>query len=115
MKNIFFILILLLLVNCTNSIKESNNISVNGNCVENLDFKREYNNHMKIIDSLVEKSQNKQFTKSLLFVSKYTHVSAESMLNSTGTYTIGVYEDDRKGWLDWYEKSKCNNIQFKRK
>ncbi len=115
MKNIFSILVLLLLMSCANSVKKGNNVYVNGDCIENLDFKKEYFYHIKIIDSLVEKSQNKQFTKSLLFVSKYAHVSAESMLNYANTYPMGVYEDDRKGWIEWYEKNKCNNIQFKKK
>lgn len=115
MKNIFSILVLLLSINCANSLKNSNNVYVKGDCIENLDFKKEYFYHIKMIDSLVEKSQNKQFTKSLLFVSKYAHVSAESMLNYANTYPMGVYEDDRKGWLEWYEKNKCSNIQFKKK
>lgn len=114
MKNIFSILVLLILMNCANSVKKRNNLYVNGDCIENLDFKKEYFYHIKMIDSLVEKSQNKQFTKSLLFVSKYAHVSAESMLNYANTYPMGIYEDDRKGWIEWYEKNKCNNIQFKK-
>jgi hypothetical protein len=114
MKNIFSILLLLLLINCANAVKKSKNIYVKGDCIENLEFKKEYFYHIKMIDSLVEKSQNKQFTKSLLFVSKYAHVSAESMLNYANTYPMGVYEDDRKVWLDWYDKNKCNNIQFKK-
>jgi hypothetical protein len=113
MKNLFFILIFLLLVNCK-SIKKSNNLSVDGNCIENLDFKNEYFYNIKIIDSLIEKNQNTQFSRSLKFMSNYSHVSFESTLNYARLYPIGAYERDRKGWLDWYEKNKCYNIQFKK-
>ncbi|MCA6069500.1 hypothetical protein JI747_020265 [Chryseobacterium sp. RG1] len=115
MKNIFFIVILSLLVNCANSVNKSNNVSINGNCIENLDFKEQYFSNIKIIDSLIEKNQNTQFSKSLKFISKYSHVSFESTLNYARLYPIGAYEKDRKGWLEWYEKNKCNNIQFKKK
>lgn len=114
MKNIFFIVILLLLVNCANSVKKINNVSVNGNCGENLDFKKEYFSNIKMIDSLVYNNQNDQFKKSLQFISRYSHVSFESMLNYARLYTGGAYERDRKGWIDWYEKNKCSNIQFKK-
>jgi len=115
MKNIFFIVILLLLTNCTNSVKKSNNVYVDGDCIENLDFKKEYFSNIAIIDSLINKNEGSQFNKSLVFISKYSHVSFESRLNYAGLYPSGVYEKDRKGWLEWYEKNKCNNIQFKKK
>ncbi len=118
MRQIIYSLTLLLaLMNCSASNSAQNNSVIfnNEKCNENLDFKKEYFYHIKMIDSLVEKSQNKQFTKSLLFVSKYAHVSAESMLNYARTYPYATYEKDRKGWLEWYEKNKCNNIQFKKK
>ncbi|VXB14410.1 MULTISPECIES: hypothetical protein [Chryseobacterium] len=113
MKKISILITGLFLINCSSIYPTQSFNSDNGKCTENFNFRKEYFYHIKIIDSLVEK-QNKQFTKSLLFVSKYAHVSAESMLNSTGTYPIGVYEDDRKDWIEWYEKNKCNNIQFKK-
>lgn len=33
-------------------------------------------------------------------VSKYSHVSFESRLNYAGLYPSGIYDKDRKGWLD---------------
>ncbi|MFL9835741.1 hypothetical protein [Chryseobacterium terrae] len=115
MKNIFFIIILLLLMNCANSVRKSNNISINGDCIENLDFKAKYFSNINIIDSLINKNEGDQFDKSLGFISKYSHVSFESRLNYAGLYPSGVYEKDRKGWIEWYEKNKCSNIQFKKK
>ncbi|TDX92646.1 hypothetical protein BCF50_1586 [Chryseobacterium daecheongense] len=106
----------LVLINCSvSNSKQNNNITTNNaECLENLDFKKEYFFHIGVIDSLVEKSQNKRFKKSLLFISKYSHVSTESMLNYARSYPIVVYKEDRKGWISWYEKNKCNNIQFKK-
>lgn len=54
-----------------------------------------------------------EFKSSLNFISKYTHVSFESMANYNGSYPIGVYEKDKVVWLKWYDNNKCNNIQFK--
>lgn len=115
MKNIFFIIILLLLINCVNSVEKNNNIFVHGDCIENLDFKEEYFSNIKVIDSLINRSEGSQFNKSLVFISKYSHVSFESRLNYAGLYPSGIYEKDRKAWIDWYEKNKCKNIQFKKK
>lgn len=117
MKSISLIVVLLILIGCVsspNSTKKSNNVSVNGDCIENLDFKQEYFLNIKIVDSLIYRNQDNQFQKSLQFISKYSHVSFESTLNYARLYTGGAYERDRKVWLEWYEKNKCNNIQFKK-
>jgi hypothetical protein len=83
------------------------------NCKENPEFKKEFFSNIKTIDSLIYRTQNQQFNKSLEFISKYSHVTFESKANYTGRYPVGVYEQDRKIWIDWYEKNKCTNIQFK--
>ena len=77
-------------------------------------FKKEFYKNINVVDSLIYKNQNDQFNKSLLFISKYTNVSFESRLNYARLYPNGIYEKDRKGWLEWYEKNKCNNIQLKK-
>ncbi|WBV60549.1 hypothetical protein PFY12_00170 [Chryseobacterium camelliae] len=82
-------------------------------CKENLEFKKEFFSNIKTIDSLIYKNQNQQFNKSLGFISKYSHVTFESTLNYSRKYPGGAYEKDRKIWIDWYEKNKCTNIQFK--
>lgn len=82
-------------------------------CKENLEFKKEFFSNIKTIDSLIYKNQNQQFNKSLGFISKYSHVTFESTLNYARKYPGGAYEKDRKIWIDWYEKNKCTNIQFK--
>lgn len=82
-------------------------------CKENLEFKEKFFESIKSIDTLIYSIQGRKFHESLDFISKYTHVSSESMLNYARTYPGGVYEKDRKIWIDWYEKNKCTNIQFK--
>ncbi|WP_294732520.1 hypothetical protein [uncultured Flavobacterium sp.] len=59
------------------------------------------------------KVKNESFDSSLKFISKYTHVSFNSMNNYARTYPLGIFEKDKEGWLKWYEENKCNNIQFK--
>lgn len=82
-------------------------------CKENLEFKEKFLASVKFIDTLISSIQGRKFHETLKFISKYTHVSFESMLNYARTYPFGVYEQDRKIWIDWYEKNKCTNIQFK--
>ncbi|WP_265429683.1 hypothetical protein [Chryseobacterium sp. YIM B08800] len=82
-------------------------------CKENLKFKEKFFESIKFIDTLIYSIQGRKFHEALNFISKYSHVSSESMLNYARTYPGGVYEKDRKIWIDWYEKNKCTNIQFK--
>lgn len=82
-------------------------------CKENLVFKESFFGSIQFIDTLIYSIQGKKFHDALKFISKYTHVSSESMLNYARIYPGGVYEKDRKIWIDWYEKNKCTNIQFK--
>ncbi|MDR6923401.1 MULTISPECIES: hypothetical protein [Chryseobacterium] len=116
MKNIFFILTFLLLYNCTSSIKRNNNISINGECTENLDFKQEYFKKIEIVKDYIKfhKGESKNTYEALKFIGKYSRVSFEDMANYARTYPLGTYEKDYPGWLDWYDKNKCNNIQFKK-
>jgi hypothetical protein len=115
MKNIFLIVVLLLLINCANSVKKSSNVSVNGSCVENLDFKAEYFRNIQTVGNYFSQQESPEKTyDALKFIAKYSKVSFEDMLNYAKTYPYATYEKDRKGWLEWYEKNKCNNIQFKK-
>lgn len=82
-------------------------------CKENLEFKEKFFESIKFIDTLIYSIQGRKFKETLNFISKYTHVSSESMLNYAGLYSGVAYEKDRKIWIDWYEKNKCTNIQLK--
>ncbi|KAA2223763.1 hypothetical protein [Chryseobacterium sediminis] len=112
MKNILNIIFVMFFFSCSITKKE---ILSKGSskCIENKKFKYEFYKNINIVDSLITKNQNESFHKSLKFISIYSHVSYESALNYSRTYPYGAYEKDRKGWMDWYEKNKCSNIQLK--
>ncbi len=116
MKILSIFTVLFILINCkATKIVEPENLSINGDCVENLDFKKSYFDQLKIVDSLMNiYAQRLSKNSSLIFISKYTHVSVESMLNYAEIYPFVTYKKDRKGWILWYELKKCNNIQFKK-
>ncbi|RZJ65511.1 MAG: hypothetical protein EOO45_16700 [Flavobacterium sp.] len=96
-------------------------------CVENIKFKTEFFRNIKVIDNyftdvsgvktfkeyeVIRTAENvEEFRKSLLYISKYAHVSFESMDNYARLYPLEIFEQDKKGWLKWYEANKCNNIQ----
>lgn len=114
MKLALYNLLLFLLFSCVTKNNDLKYQNTNLNCNENKTFKKEFYKNINVVDSLIYKNQNDQFNKSLLFISKYTNVSFESRLNYARLYPNGIYEKDRKGWLEWYEKNKCNNIQLKK-
>jgi hypothetical protein len=99
-------------------------------CKENTLFKKEFVRQIEIIDNFfqiltkpyinldefehaVTEEKVTKFESSLLFISKYTHVSFDSMANYNRSYPYDIYKKDREGWVKWYEENKCNNIQFK--
>ncbi len=108
---IYVTIIFFLLVGCVSSNKM--NLMKNKPCNENLAFKKVYFENIYNVESLITTEQNESFHKSLKFISKYTKVSSESMLNYARTYPYGVFEEDKVNWLKWYEENKCKNIQFK--
>jgi hypothetical protein len=81
-------------------------------CDENEQFKKTFFFNVDLVKKTIDKNQNEQFRKALNFISKYTLVSFENMLNYSNTYTIGAFNKDYKNWIKWYEENKCNNIQF---
>jgi hypothetical protein len=103
--------ILLLTISCSSS-KQSNS-KVENFCNENFDFKKEFFENINNVENLIEKSQNESFRNSLKFIGKYASVSFESMANYARTYPIGIFEKDKKVWLEWYENNKCKSIKFK--
>lgn len=108
---IYVKIIFLILVGCASSNKK--NLAEDKTCNENLAFKKAYFENVQNIENLIDKEQNESFHKSLKFISKYTKVSFESMLNYAHTYPYGVFEKDKVKWLKWYEENMCENIQFK--
>lgn len=104
-----FLVISIFLFSCK-STTSTTNID---NCTENIQFKERFFTNIKYIQENISVRQDEKFKKSLEYLSKYVHVSFDKMANYANTYPIGVFEEDKKGWLEWYEKNKCNNLQLK--
>lgn len=103
--------ILLLSISCWSSKQTASKEKIF--CNENLSFKKEFFRNVENVENLIYNVQDESLKNSLNFIGKYTHVSFESMSNYAGTYPSGIFESDKKIWLEWYEKNKCQNIQFK--
>ena len=115
-----------LIFSCSSSPKETLEKS---KCNENLVFKKIFFEKIKNVDTfMIGQTELKNwndvenffteervelFDSSLLFISKYSKVSYESMLNYDRSYPYGIYEKDRVNWLKWYDENKCSNIQLK--
>jgi len=109
MKRIHIIIISLIFLSC----KPTNVVSNDNNCVENAQFKEKFFSNVNYIEKNISVRQDEKFKNSLEFLSKYVHISFERMSNYANTYPIGVFEEDKKGWLEWYKKNKCSNLKLK--
>ena len=110
---------------CTSSKQINSEKSI---CNENLNFKKIFFQKIQNVETFMTKypefksiedlenyytaERIDMFKSSLLYISKYSKVSYESMLNYDQSYPIGEYEKDKKNWLKWYDENKCTNIQF---
>ena len=84
-------------------------------CNENQKFKKLFFSHIANIDQNITIFHGEKFIQSVIFISNYAPTSTNEIMNYSRTYPFGVYEKDRKKWIEWYEKNKCNNIQIKKK
>jgi len=108
MKKVYFTITLIVSMSCS-SPKPTTTVI----CNENLIFKKAFFEEIDNVEKLITTSQGRSFRYSLLFISKYAKVSFDDMLNYNNLYPLGSLEKDKKVWLNWYEKNKCSNIQFK--
>ena len=106
MKKIL-ILIVPILISCGPSRLNKNH------CDENEKFKEKFFYHIDYIKKNITVSQDSKFRESVIFISNYAPVSTERIMNYARTYPLGVFEEDQKKWMEWYEENKCKNIQFK--
>ncbi|TBO42077.1 hypothetical protein [Pedobacter kyonggii] len=102
------ILVLLMLFSCSATKK-----NIAKDCIENEVFKKKYFTSIKRVeDYVLGKGNKKSFQSSLKFISKYTQVSYNKMLNYNNSYAkFEDYEVDKKKWLEWYENNKCSNLK----
>lgn len=110
MRIVLKILCTILFVQCsTSKVNKAND------CNENKDFKKVFFNSIELVESYVEGNGDRiEFEKSIDFISKYTNVSRDQMLNYNNSYTsMGDFKKDKELWLSWYEKNKCDNISMK--
>lgn len=103
-----FLMLLIFFISCSRKVN-----TYDINCVENLEFKKEFFSNVENVEKKIFTIQDSSFRNSLKFLFKYAHVSFEQMLNYGRSYPSDAFEKDKKQWLIWYENNKCNNIQIK--
>ena len=105
----YILFISLIILSCKPTLTTNNN----ANCVENTQFKNMFFSKINYIENNISEVQDVKFKNILYDLSRYVDVSLESMMNYSNTYPFGVFESDKKAWLDWYEKNKCSNLKIK--
>lgn len=135
MKRSLIIMLGFLLISCSTNTVETAKIG----CNENLEFREAFLSAVQLIDDAhtggyqlfptdeqlkeMGEEELKEFYRESEkiygltegFISHYTIVSWWKRLNYDGNYTAqSDYEQDKAGWLKWYEENKCNNIQIKK-
>jgi hypothetical protein len=86
------------------------------NCNENLDFKKVFMDNITNVENytLGNETDKTKFNSGIIFLSKYTSLSYEKILNYSFEYVdINAFHKDKVVWLKWYNDNKCSNIQFK--
>lgn len=86
---------------------------INSDCNENIKFKEMFFYHAKYVENNIGVLQDSVFRKSVIFISNYAPVSVNNIMNYARSYPIGVFNQDRIKWMEWYDENKCRNIQFK--
>lgn len=82
-------------------------------CHENEEFKKIFFTEINVIDVFINGDGNREdYIEALNFIASYSQVNFESMYNYATSYPYGIYLEDRKQWLQWYEDNKCNNLQI---
>jgi hypothetical protein len=113
MKTKFIIssILLLLFIQCSTP----KNKVISSVCNENIEFKNIFMLNVTNVENYTTgKGDRKKFDESLVFLSKYVHISYEETMNYANEYTnYSVFKKDKDNWLQWYEENKCKNIQFK--
>ena len=106
-----YVSFMILSISLCYSCATTRNINIKYDCIENLQFKKEFLWNIENVENLIMKDQNQSFKNSLKFISKYAPVSFEDMLNYSHTYPLESFRKDKEAWLKWYEDNKCKNIK----
>jgi hypothetical protein len=98
----------------------SNHCLVRAQCFENMKFKEKVFHNISVAECYTEERttnaihtiKSKTFLRSLSFISKYTHVSLNTVANyQIGYVSMDAFRIDKSKWVDWYDKNKCNNLK----
>jgi len=104
----FFLILLIPILICCKALHVNKT-----DCNENIKFKETFFYHIKYVENNIGSSQDSMFRKSVIFISNYAPVSLNRIMNYSRTYPLGIFQQDRIKWMEWYEQNKCKNIQFK--
>jgi hypothetical protein len=124
------ILIILLVVICFSC---SNKVFNSVNCIENKDFKKEWDKSINFLtkyyamrenDSIVQETiakydikeasiETDNYFSSLEFISKYIPIDYPYKSSFSGNIPYHIFLKEKQTWYKWYEKNKCSNIQLK--
>ena len=115
-KYILILFYLSTLYSCASSIKRANK------CHENLKFKSTLFKEIAIVEqyTLEQKTPGKkriitesEFLNSITFITKYSNIQVVGIYNyQVGYKSIEDFNIDKRKWIDWYQKNKCNNIKL---
>lgn len=114
-KTLILFLMILPLVSCSL-------LGYKKKCLENLEFKSEFFKQVELIENftkdqngLSEVNQNiseQSFLKAEEFVAKHTGVSITGIYNyQLGYASFESYMVQKKKWLSWYNKHKCEYLK----
>lgn len=111
MKFLYFVLAMFFsfYANAQSKFKDSLDFESNFfKCIDNIES---YTYHKKNQDNIEVNSD--LFLKSLQSIGKYIKVDYGSLLNySWGYPTYEAFEQDKKKWIDWYEKKKYKHLKW---
>lgn len=131
MRNLnIYVIVFFLSMSCAN--KKSSQMNKNIICNENDFFKELFFKHLNYLDSYYESSgivvyntddsfeekirkldkENSDYYNALSFFSKFPGIDYKYIGTYTGRIPYKIYLNEKKIWLEWYEKNKCNNIQW---
>ncbi|MGD0343150.1 MAG: hypothetical protein ABSA76_15725, partial [Bacteroidales bacterium] len=91
-----YVSFMVLAISLCYSCSTTRNVNTNNDCIENMQFKKEFFWNIKNVENLLTKDQNQSFQNSLKFISKYAPVSFEDMLNYSHTYPTESFKKDKE-------------------
>lgn len=114
--NIFFLVSMTPNYSGTMFCNDEVNVKSKNTCVENLIFKSNYLESLKYIEDYVEgkKNNKKEFGNCIDKMTRNSGVRSSAYYGYIFRYLKKKdFYTDKKKWLSWYEKNKCENLKWK--